>query len=188
MNRQTEEGAYLERRAFLRNAATALVVILAASSWSADGARADDGEDHDSGDSSDDSSDDSDDDSGGDDGSDDSGDGDDEGGASGGNSGSGSGSSGSDSGGGGGDDRFGRGALDQSDAKRAVLLGQAIPLKDALRRVEGAYGGSVIDVDLRSTGRRLEYSFKVRTERGSVRTIRMDAESGRFLGLGALFR
>jgi len=78
--------------------------------------------------------------------------------------------------------------LDQSDAARAVDQGEAISLKAALNRVEDAYGGAVIDVKLRSTGRRLEYSFKIRTDRGRVRTIRMDAKSGRFLGLGSLFR
>ena len=191
MNRQTEEGADLERRVFLRRAATASFAILTVLSWSAGGARADDGEDHDSGDSGADSGGDGG--HGNDGGNNNSGGGDDHGGSSGGNSGSGSDDSGSGSDSGGGDDNgsdggFGRGTLDQSDAERAVLLGEAIPLKVALRRVEDAYGGSVIDVNLRSNGRRLEYSFKIRTDRGSVRTIRMDAGSGRFLGLGALFR
>jgi uncharacterized membrane protein YkoI len=63
-----------------------------------------------------------------------------------------------------------------------------MPFKDALQRVEESYGGAVIGVTLRSTGRRLEYRFKIITDRGAVRSIRMDAKSGRFLGLGALFR
>ncbi|WP_421855732.1 PepSY domain-containing protein [Oricola sp.] len=79
-------------------------------------------------------------------------------------------------------------SLDQTGAARAVSQGQAIPLSSALRSVEKRFGGTVIDVSLREKGRRLEYTFKVRTERGTVRTVRMDAESGRFLGLGALFR
>lgn len=83
---------------------------------------------------------------------------------------------------------FERGTLDQFDAERAVRQGEAISLKSALRHVEDSYGGAVIGVKLRSTGRRLEYSFKIRTERGTVRTVRMDAKSGRFLGLGSLFR
>lgn len=86
------------------------------------------------------------------------------------------------------DDDFRRGDLDQSDAVQAVRSGKAMPLKAALKRVESRYRGTVIDVTLRSTGRRLEYRFKIRTERGTVRTIRMDAGNGRFLGLGALFR
>lgn len=87
-----------------------------------------------------------------------------------------------------GDDDFERGTLDQFDAERAVSRGDAISLKSALRQVEDSYGGAVIDVKLRSTGRRLEYSFKIRTDRGTVRTVRMDAKSGRFLGFGSLFR
>lgn len=87
-----------------------------------------------------------------------------------------------------GNDDFERGTLDQFDAERAVSLGEAISLKSALRQVEDSYGGAVIDVKLRSTGRRLEYSFKIRTDRGTVRTVRMDAKSGRFLGFGSLFR
>ncbi|WP_193174280.1 PepSY domain-containing protein [Oricola nitratireducens] len=86
------------------------------------------------------------------------------------------------------DSDFNRGSLDQSDAARAVQSGEAMPLKVALQRVEESYGGSVIGVTLRSTGRRLEYRFKIITDRGSVRSIRMDAKSGRFLGFGALFR
>ena len=54
--------------------------------------------------------------------------------------------------------------------------------------MESRYNGVVIDVSLLSTSRRLEYRFKIRTERGSVRTIRMDAETGRFLGFNSLFR
>ncbi|GAB4357874.1 MAG: hypothetical protein Kow0026_18460 [Oricola sp.] len=174
MDGRTEQGTDLGRRALLLAAAAAISAPLVPG-WPVRVALADDGESEGESDGGGESEGESEGDSGGHGG--------DDGGGGSGSSGSGSGSDGrGDSTG------FGSGLLDQSAAERAVRLGEAISLKAALRRVEEAYGGAVIDVNLRSTGKRLEYRFKIRTERGAVRTIRMDARSGRFLGLGALFR
>ncbi|WP_199223294.1 PepSY domain-containing protein [Oricola cellulosilytica] len=63
-----------------------------------------------------------------------------------------------------------------------------LPLKVVLEKVEMNYKGAVISVVLLSRGYRLEYRFKIRSDRGSVRTIRIDAQTGRFLGFGSLFR
>lgn len=192
MDTQPSDLPDLTRRMLLDRMATACLLAGFVSLPAA--ARADDSESGDSGG----------DDGGSDDGGSDDG-GSDDGGADDSSDDSGSGGSGSDNGGaasssrsattGGGDDGdsrgsngFRRGALDQSDALRAVQNGMAMPFRTALKKVASEYGGSVIDVTLQSTGRRLEYRFKLRTDRGTVRTVRMDARTGRFLGLGSLFR
>ena len=182
MRKTIAEDIDLKRRAFLLESGTAFCAVLLASLlFSGSDALAKDGED------------DSDDDDGGDDdggddhgGSDDDDDEDDDHDDDDEDEEDGGGNSGP--GGGRDDDEFERGTLDQSDAVRAVRTGKAIPLKAALKRVESRYKGVVIDVELQATSRRLEYRFKIRTERGTVRTIRMNAETGRFLGFGALFR
>lgn len=185
MEKRSAEEFALSRRSLLQGSGAMFCAVFLAS-WlvPVDHAFADDGEgdsegDGDSGESDSGGESDGGDHGGGHDGGDDGGgnDGGDDGGDDSGSS------SGSDH-----DSGFDRGSLDQSDAARAVQSGEAMPFKDALQRVEESYGGAVIGVTLRSTGRRLEYRFKIITDRGAVRSIRMDAKSGRFLGLGALFR
>jgi len=78
--------------------------------------------------------------------------------------------------------------FDQIDALNAVRADEIYSLKQLLPRVTDRYKGKVIDVALWPEEDRLVYSFKLRTDRGSVRTIRMDARTGRFLGFGAFFQ
>jgi len=78
--------------------------------------------------------------------------------------------------------------LSQADALNAVRADEIFSLKQLLPRVTDRYRGKVIDVALWPEDDRLVYSFKLRTENGTVRTIRMDARTGRFLGLSAFFR
>jgi hypothetical protein len=117
------------------------------------------------------------------------------------NSGSGSSGSGSDSSGSGsgGDDDGGDDGDDDSDddnsgsgnsgkkseqdrARHAVSTGNAMPLKDALKRLREKQSGKVIDVALRKEGKRFVYSFKVKSESGSVRRVTMDAATGEIRG------
>ena len=78
--------------------------------------------------------------------------------------------------------------LDQSDVLDAVRDDKIFSLKQLLPRVTDRYNGKVIDVALWPEEERLVYSFKLRMENGTVRTIRMDAHTGRFLGFAAFFR
>jgi uncharacterized membrane protein YkoI len=78
--------------------------------------------------------------------------------------------------------------LDQSDVLDAVRDDKIFSLKQLLPRVTDRYNGKVIDVALWPEDERLVYSFKLRMENGTVRTIRMDAHTGRFLGFAAFLR
>jgi len=78
--------------------------------------------------------------------------------------------------------------LNQADALNAVRADEIFSLKELLPRVTDRYSGKVIDVALWPEDDRLVYSFKLRTENGTIRTIRIDARTGRYLGLGAFFR
>lgn len=78
--------------------------------------------------------------------------------------------------------------LDQSDVLDAVRDDKIFSLKQLLPRVTDRYNGKVIDVALWPEEERLVYSFKLRMKNGTVRTIRMDAHTGRFLGFAAFFR
>jgi uncharacterized membrane protein YkoI len=71
---------------------------------------------------------------------------------------------------------------EQDRARHAVSTGNAMPLKDALKRLREKQSGKVIDVALRKEGKRFVYSFKVKSESGSVRRVTMDAATGEIRG------
>jgi hypothetical protein len=117
-------------------------------------------------------------------------------GESGGSGSSGSGESGSDSssgedGGGedssGGDDgdNSGKGSAnsgrisEQDRAKADVEEGKALPLEAVLKALGKRYPGRVIDVRLRNEALRLVYRIKVKSDDGSVRSVVMDAKTGK---------
>jgi Peptidase propeptide and YPEB domain len=88
------------------------------------------------------------------------------GGGDGGNSGSGSANSGRSS--------------EQDRAKADVEEGKALPLEEALKALGAHIPGRVIDVSLKSESQRLVYRFKVKSDDGSVRSVVMDAKTGKF--------
>jgi hypothetical protein len=73
--------------------------------------------------------------------------------------------------------------LSQDDALKAVQSGRLISLKRALGIVNSKLNGKVIDVKLSTAGGRPQYRMKVRQTNGAITTIRLDARTGRFVGL-----
>ena len=78
-------------------------------------------------------------------------------------------------------------SLSSSEAGSVIRSGKALPLREALERLEERYDGRVINVELQQRSGRLVYRFKLREDDGKVRTVSMDAASGRFLSLFGLF-
>jgi len=117
-------------------------------------------------------------DGGGDGGGDGGDDGGDEGGDDGGDDGDGADDDGEDQGNA--DDRDG--ADDHVEARDAVRDGRILPLREILSRVKAMGAGRVLSVDLALGGRTPVYSLKVENENGGVRTLRLNAETGRTLG------
>ena len=72
---------------------------------------------------------------------------------------------------------------DEDDARRAVSGGEALPLRDALAKLRKTHSGRVIDADLKTSNGRLIYRFKVVEDRGVVRTVEMDARTGKLRSL-----
>ena len=103
--------------------------------------------------------------SGGDDGGDDSGSGGDEG----------------ESDDGGDNDRAGSDD-DHTKARDAVREGRILPLREILQRVAAMRAGRVLSVDLSLESKTPFYVLKVENEKGGVRTLRLNAETGRTLG------
>lgn len=82
------------------------------------------------------------------------------------------------------DDRSGRG--DHEDARDAVRKGRILPLKDVLRSVKRRHEGTVIGIDLRRSGNQDVYRVKLRDRKGAIRTLRINARTGKqltFFGL-----
>ena len=93
--------------------------------------------------------------------------------------GGGSGSGGNSGNSGSGNSRSGR---DHQDAREAVGRGRILPLREILKRVEAMGGGRVIAVNIDLEARRPFYTLKVQNGE-SVRTLKLDAASGRRLTL-----
>ncbi|MDO9416430.1 PepSY domain-containing protein [Pararhizobium sp.] len=84
----------------------------------------------------------------------------------------------------GGDDSSGGGSgRDHDDAREAVNEGRILRLKDVLRSVKASQQGTVIDIDLRRSGRLDIYRVKVRDEDGAIRTLRINARTGKQLNI-----
>jgi hypothetical protein len=62
-------------------------------------------------------------------------------------------------------------------------LGRLIPLETALRIVDTKIHGRVIDVDVMVRSGKPQYRVKVRRTDGVIRTVRLDARTGKVLGL-----
>ncbi len=80
----------------------------------------------------------------------------------------------------------GSGRIDPDKIRDAIVSGKAIPLSKAMSVLREATDDRVIDVRLISNGSNFDYRFKVISDRGKVKTIKMDAKTGRigrFLGM-----
>lgn len=71
---------------------------------------------------------------------------------------------------------------DHVEARDAVRDGRILPLREILHRVKAMRAGRVLSVDLALGGRTPVYILKVENNTGSVRTLRLNAETGRALG------
>lgn len=75
---------------------------------------------------------------------------------------------------------------DHERARKALEAGEVLPLKTILERVERAYPGQVMDVELeREPGRRGErwiYEIKILRTGGALVKLKVDARDGTVLG------
>ncbi|MGV3553452.1 PepSY domain-containing protein [Rhizobium sp.] len=62
-------------------------------------------------------------------------------------------------------------------------LGRVISLRKALDIVEARVQGRIIDINLLARGDRPQYRVKVRRADGVIQTVRLDARTGRVIGL-----
>ncbi|WP_244427947.1 PepSY domain-containing protein [Sinorhizobium fredii] len=99
------------------------------------------------------------------------------------NSGSGSGNSGHGANADDDDDNSGPGGRrdDQERAREAVAKGCILPLKDVLRLVDKDKYGSVISLDLGRYNGSDVYRLKTRDGRGTIRNLRINARTGKFM-------
>jgi uncharacterized membrane protein YkoI len=75
---------------------------------------------------------------------------------------------------------------DHERARKALQAGEVLPLKTILERVERAYPGQVMDVELerehRGAGGRWIYEIKVLRTGGALVKLKVDARDGTVLG------
>lgn len=75
---------------------------------------------------------------------------------------------------------------DHERARKALEAGEVLPLKTILERVERAYPGQVMDVELerehRGSGGRWIYEIKVLRTSGTLVKLKVDARDGTVLG------
>ncbi|NRQ13192.1 PepSY domain-containing protein [Ensifer sesbaniae] len=72
---------------------------------------------------------------------------------------------------------------DQERARAAVEKGDILPLKDVLRLVDEDKYGRVIGVDLRGSGSREVYRLRTRDRQGTIRNLRINARTGKFMNI-----
>ena len=75
---------------------------------------------------------------------------------------------------------------DHERARKALQAGEVLPLKTILERVERAYPGQVMDVELErehtGSGKRWIYEIKVLGSGGALVKLKVDARDGTVLG------
>lgn len=75
---------------------------------------------------------------------------------------------------------------DHERARKALEAGEVLPLKTILERVEGAYPGQVMDVELErdheGRGERWVYKLKILRPGGALVRLKVDARDGTVLG------
>lgn len=72
--------------------------------------------------------------------------------------------------------------LSQDEVLAEREKGRVIPLETALRIANGKVRGRVIDVELTMRAGRPQYRVKIRRGDGVIKTIRLDARTGRVIG------
>lgn len=78
------------------------------------------------------------------------------------------------------DDNSGSGKKkDQDDVRDAVKKGDIISLERAMKSLREHQSGRIIDASLRTKGRDIVYSFKLKTDDGKIRRIEMNARTGK---------
>ena len=70
---------------------------------------------------------------------------------------------------------------DQKSARDAADAGKIKPLSEILHAVKATVPGQVVDVQLDKTGNPWTYRIRIRSEKGNVVLVVVDAESGRIL-------
>ncbi|MDH3230323.1 MAG: PepSY domain-containing protein [Alphaproteobacteria bacterium] len=70
---------------------------------------------------------------------------------------------------------------DQKSARDAADAGEIKPLSEILHTVKTNVPGQVLDVQLDKTGKPWTYRIRVRSDKGNVVLVVVDAESGRIL-------
>ncbi len=71
---------------------------------------------------------------------------------------------------------------DHERARKALQAGEVLPLKTILERVERAYPGQVMDVELEREHGRWIYKVKVLRTGGALVKLKVDARDGTVLG------
>lgn len=70
---------------------------------------------------------------------------------------------------------------DQKSAREAADAGEIKPLSEILRTVKQTVPGQVLDVQLDKSGKPWTYRIRIRTDKGNVILVVVDAETGRVL-------
>jgi uncharacterized membrane protein YkoI len=70
---------------------------------------------------------------------------------------------------------------DQKSARDAADAGEIKPLSEVLHTVKARVPGQVLDVQLDKTGRPWTYQIRIRSEKGNVILVVVNAHNGRIL-------
>ena len=73
--------------------------------------------------------------------------------------------------------------IGQDRARRALNAGNVLPLGKIMGMLSRRFPGKVLDADLVRDGRRYVYYLKVLDSQGRVAEVKVDAQSGRVLGV-----
>ncbi|MGL4404530.1 MAG: PepSY domain-containing protein [Notoacmeibacter sp.] len=82
-----------------------------------------------------------------------------------------------------GDDRNDGSEIDQEDARKAIKSGEAMALRNAIKRARDHSKGRIIDVELTRSSGKFIYVFTVVETSGHIKRLKMDAVSGKFAGM-----
>ena len=72
---------------------------------------------------------------------------------------------------------------DHDRARQALEAGEVLPLRVILERVERAYPGQIVEVELEREHGRWEYEIKLLRSGGSLVKLKVDARDGSILGV-----
>lgn len=84
------------------------------------------------------------------------------------------------------DGKDSKGDVDQDDALEAVKSGQIISLEKAFAIVNNKYDAKIIDVKLSKSFGRPVYGLKLRLNTGQIKSVRIDARTGKLVGFFGL--